>query len=83
MNAKSLELQITVAASNAIKVVSTLSDDFKKLAKSAAEFAGDSDDVKKTIDSLSCVRTHSKSLKFGANPASQTSRRILKVDFRP
>jgi tape measure domain-containing protein len=69
MNAKSLELQITVAASNAIKVVSTLSDDFKKLAKSAAEFAGDSDDVKKTIDSLSAsAERTAKSLKlFGAN----------------
>lgn len=68
MNAKSLELQIKVSAENAARVVTSLNEDFKDLAKSASKFSGDSDDVKKTIDALSAsAERTAKSLKlFGA-----------------
>lgn len=69
MNAKSLELQITVAASQAVTVINKLTDNFKDLAKSAAGFNGDSDGIKKTIDQLSAsAERTAKSLKlFGEN----------------
>lgn len=75
MNAKSLELQITVEAQNAARIVTSLSQDFKDLKKSAGDFVGSSDDVKKTIDSLelSAERT-AKSLKlFGASSSELKS----------
>lgn len=75
MNAKSLELQITVAAENAARIVTSLSQDFKDLKKSAGDFVGSSDDVKKTIDSLeSSAERTAKSLKlFGASSSELKS----------
>ena len=75
MNAKSLELQITVEAQNAARIVTSLSQDFKDLKKSAGDFVGSSDDVKKTIDSLeSSAERTAKSLKlFGASSSELKS----------
>lgn len=69
MNAKSLELQITVAANQAVTVINNLQNNFKQLAKSAQEFSGNSNDIKKTIDELSSsAERTAKSIKlFGAN----------------
>ena len=75
MNAKSLELQITVAAENAARIVTSLSQDFKDLKKSAGDFVGSSDNVKKTIDTLeSSAERTAKSLKlFGASSSELKS----------
>lgn len=75
MNAKSLALQITVEAQNAARIVTSLSQDFKDLKKSAGDFVGSSDDVKKTIDSLeSSAERTAKSLKlFGASSSELKS----------
>ena len=75
MNAKSLELQITVEAQNAARIVTSLSQDFKDLKKSAGDFVGSSDNVKKTIDSLeSSAERTAKSLKlFGVSSSELKS----------
>lgn len=52
MNAKSLELQITVAAGQAVQVVSSLAGDFEKLAQKAKSFSGSAESVKDTMDSM-------------------------------
>lgn len=69
MNAKSLELQITVASAQAVKAVEVLSKDLENLSKSASAVSADSKSVQSTLSALeaSAERT-AKSIKlFGAN----------------
>lgn len=72
MNAKSLELQITVAANQAVTVINNLQNNFKQLAKSAQEFSSNSNDVKKTIDELSSsAERTAKSIKLFGTSSSE------------